>query len=108
MRIILLSDDFPPQSFGGAGIVAFEQARELKKRGHEVHVLTATHEQGSEGESEYEGLILHKLYTKKRDLLRSYYAVYDPSIVPKAEALLRKLRPDVVHAHNIHSALSYG
>lgn len=41
MKILLLSDDFPPKSFGGAGIVAYMQAKELSKRGHEVDVITA-------------------------------------------------------------------
>lgn len=43
MKILLVADDLPPQSFGGAGILAYEQMVELVSRGHEVKTITADH-----------------------------------------------------------------
>ncbi|MFH1078418.1 MAG: glycosyltransferase family 4 protein [Patescibacteria group bacterium] len=41
MRIAVLTNDYPPQSRGGAGIIAELQVRELSRRGHEVKVFTS-------------------------------------------------------------------
>jgi len=41
MRIAVLTNDYPPESRGGAGIIAEIQVRELLRRGHEVKVFTS-------------------------------------------------------------------
>ena len=50
MKIIILSDDFPPISFGGAGIIAFRLAEGLNRKGHEVAIVTSTQKKGKEGD----------------------------------------------------------
>ena len=40
MKILMLADVFFPDTFGGAGRVAYHLSLQLCKRGHEVHVLT--------------------------------------------------------------------
>ncbi len=41
MKILILSDDFPPFSLGGAGSVALNIARGMLKNGHTVSVITS-------------------------------------------------------------------
>lgn len=48
MKILILSDDFPPKSFGGAGIIAYWQSEELKRRGHTVEVITGEQKERAE------------------------------------------------------------
>lgn len=90
MKILILSDDFPPKSFGGAGIVASIQADELKRRGHEV--------------------IVFSIYDDKDKInprFRSYLSLYNIKTIKKIKNILNDFKPDIVHAHNIHEHISY-
>lgn len=107
MKIVILSDDFPPKSYGGAGIVAFEQARELVRVGHEVVVITTTQEAEDAGRILFEGMAVHRLYTKYHERFRAYRSLYNPQVVALVKMILGEVHPDVVHAHNIHYYLSY-
>ncbi len=107
MRVAFLSDDFPPASFGGAGIVAADLATELAKRGHEVIVITTVSNQSDVGVMEYEGVKLYRLYSKYPERFRAWISLYNPWITGKVDRILREFKPDVVHAHNIHYHLSY-
>ncbi len=49
MMILILADDFPPQTFGGAGLSTFYLALGLKRAGNEVFVITTCQEKSGEG-----------------------------------------------------------
>ena len=55
MRILVLSDTYPPHNFGGAGEVAALVAEGLAWRGHEVLVVTAGQRGGGSQESGIRG-----------------------------------------------------
>ena len=107
MRIVFLSDDFPPQSFGGAGIVAYDFALGMKGLGHEVFVITTCRNRDEAGESEFHGLKVWKILSNYSPRWRSYLSLYNPRVVRQVGKLLQKIKPDVVHANNIHFYLSY-
>ncbi len=107
MKILILSDDFPPKSFGGAGIVAFEQARELVRRGYEVNVITTTQERGNVGRIVLEGMTIYRLYANYHERFRAYRSLYNTQTISQVKMILREISPNVVHAHNIHNYLSY-
>ncbi len=90
MKILILSDDFPPKSFGGAGIIASVQAQELQKRGHEVRIFTITDDED-----------------KIDPRFRSYLSLYNIKTIKKIRKILNEFKPDIVHAHNIHEHISY-
>lgn len=107
MKIVFLADDFPPISFGGAGISTYELALGIKKAGHEVFVITTVRNKSEEGESSYYGLTVYKIASDYHERWRAWVSLYNPPVVRQVEALLKKIRPDVVHANNIHFYLSY-
>mgnify|MGYP000384913965 CR=1 FL=1 len=107
MKIVFFTDDFPPNSFGGAGIVAFEQARALMERGHTVYVVTTVEDSSKSGKSMYEGLTVYSVHTAYFERFRAYQSLYNPKVVKVVKELLAEIRPDVVHAHNIHQKFSY-
>lgn len=107
MKILFLSDDFPPKSYGGAGIVAFELARQMLREGHEVFAITVVNDKKDEGYIEYEGLKMHRLHSGYKERWRAYLSLYNPRVIKKVEKIMNGLKPDVVHAHNIHYHLSY-
>lgn len=107
MKIIYLTDEFPPESFGGAGIVAYDFVKTVAKKGHEVFVVTTTRNRSLEEESVFEGLKVFRFYSRYPIFLRHYISVCNPFLIFKIKKILREVKPDVVHAHNIHSRISY-
>lgn len=107
MKIIFLTDDFPPQSFGGAGIVAYDFARELRQKQNEVFVITTVREKSEEKEEECEGLKIFRIYSNYHNKWQAYMSLHNPQTVPVIEKIIKEIKPDIVHAHNIHQHLSY-
>ena len=107
MNILFLSDDFPPQSFGGAGIVAYNLAKALCTVGHSVSVITTVQDKKSEGIVEYDGLKIYRIYANYPDRFRSYISLYNFQTVQKVKKIINEIKPEIVHSHNIHYFLSY-
>ncbi|PIP55892.1 MAG: hypothetical protein COX06_00755 [Candidatus Zambryskibacteria bacterium CG22_combo_CG10-13_8_21_14_all_42_17] len=107
MKIIILSDDFPPNNLGGAGIIAFNLAKALLKMGHTMLVITTVQDRKMEGVAEYMGLKIYRLYSNYHERWRAYASLYNPQTVKKVQRIIEEFEPDIVHAHNIHSHLSY-
>jgi glycosyltransferase involved in cell wall biosynthesis len=107
MKNLILQDDFPPESFGGAGNTVFSLAKELKKKGEDVRIITSTQNREDEGEVEYEGLKIHRIYSNYHVRWRAYLSLYNPSVVRKVKQIMLDFKPDIVHANNIHSHISY-
>lgn len=107
MKILFLSDDFPPASFGGAGISTYELALGMKNAGHEVFVVTTCRKESEEGELDYNGIKVWKIANDYPGKWRAYVSLYNRPVVRKVEELLKKIKPDVAHANNIHLYLSY-
>ncbi|MEK7567340.1 MAG: glycosyltransferase family 4 protein [Patescibacteria group bacterium] len=107
MKIVFLQDDFPPQSFGGAGISTFELALGMKNAGHDIFVITTCRKQGDAGESDYQGLKIFKILSNYHPRWRAYLSIYNRPVIKEVEKILEKIKPDIVHANNIHFYLSY-
>lgn len=107
MKIVFLSDDFPPMSFGGAGISTYELATGVRRVGNEVHVITTCRNEQDAGSFEMEGMNLVRIATEYDERWRAWISLYNPSTVRQVKAVLEKLQPDVVHVNNVHQYLSY-
>ena len=62
MKILYLSDDFPPNNLGGAGVVAYSLAKTINNLGHEVNVISTTQDKNEEGVFAQDGLKIYKIY----------------------------------------------
>lgn len=107
MKVVFLSDDFPPTSFGGAGISTYELALGVKEVGHDVSVITTCRKENEEGEADYRGLKVFKIASDYHERWRAWRSLYNPPVVRRVEKILKELRPDIVHANNLHYHLSY-
>lgn len=104
MRILLLAQFFPP-IIGGEERHVANLAGILAQRGHDVHV--GTFDIGAEPEAP-EGVTVHRLAHLGAKLPGLYptadrplaLPVPDPLTTRDLRALVRRVRPDVVHAHN--------
>jgi glycogen(starch) synthase len=107
MKIVFFADDFPPQSFGGAGISTCDLALGIREAGHEIVVITTCRQASDAGQTEYEGIPVFRIATNYSSRWRAYLSLYNPVAVREVKKLLVLLKPDVVHIHNVHQYLSY-
>jgi glycosyltransferase involved in cell wall biosynthesis len=106
MRILMLAQSYAP-IVGGVERIVEDLSGELSQRGHEVSVATlrqpgAEHTASSGPVPVYPlRSSVHRLPAIKLDEERRHAPpVPDPETVLDLRRLLRKVRPDVVHAHN--------
>ena len=106
-KIIILSDDFPPKSGGGAAIIASIHASAMVLANYETIVITTVEDRAKVGEFLENGIKIIRLYSKYNPRFRSILALYNPLILSKIKEILKREKPDIVHVHNIHYHISY-
>ena len=107
MKILYLSDDFPPLAKGGASIIAYRTAKALLKKGHQIFVITSVQEKSQVGEMNFEGMTLFRIYANYHECWRAYLSLYNFQTVNQVKKIIKKTKPDVVHLFNVHYHLSY-
>lgn len=105
MKVLLLNDRIPPEGRGGAESVAWRLAQGLKAAGHDVHVAAATEKASFEETRQH--IPTYHLHAGYPERFRAWLSLWNPQTVNAFRAMLARLQPDVVNAHNIHSYLSY-
>jgi glycosyltransferase involved in cell wall biosynthesis len=108
VRILVLSDTFPPHNLGGAGEVAHLVSREYAARGCEVLVITGAPRIGTAGEGLVDGLRVRRVWAPVAAPLRLHTSLFHPIAMAQVRRAAARFRPDVVHAHNVHERLSFG
>ena len=101
-RLLFMADAFDMS--GGGEIVVDHLSRAIADR-WDVSVLTTT--RGPDVVQRSERLTVHQLHSKYHPRLRPAMSFLNPVLSGKISGLLRELRPDVIHAWNVHSHLSY-
>jgi len=107
MKILILSDSFPPDHTGGAEVVAFNLANGFQKLGNQVYIITTVREKSKAGQFDYQGLKVFRIYSDYYKHWQAYLSLYNIQIVSQVKKIIKQIRPDIVHAHNIHYYLSY-
>ncbi len=105
MRLALLSDQIPPEGAGGAEAVVWRLARGLADKGQDVHVIATTRR--ASFEEIRDDLPTYHIHSKYPERFRAWLSLWNPGTVGQLRALLQRLQPQVVNAHNIHFYLSY-
>ncbi len=100
MRILFVLHDFLPKHPAGTEIYTFEVAKELQRRGHDVHIFAAEKDIGLPNLSvhfrEYEGLPVHELTNNL--FYSDFRETWDyPHVVKSFALFLDDLKPDMVH-----------
>ncbi|MCC6173795.1 MAG: glycosyltransferase family 4 protein [Chloroflexi bacterium] len=101
-RMLFLADAFDMR--GGGEVVVAHLANALKDR-WTVEVLTTS--RGPDSVDTVNGVTVRTLHSAYHPRLRPIVALYNPLVAGKVARVLRDYRPDVVHAWNVHSHLSY-
>ncbi len=106
MRILMLSQSYPPVT-GGIAIHVRTLSSELAARGHDVAVVTEWH-QGMEEFEVDQGVRVYRFHSTMqrmpwlfKDSIRHFAPPFpDPETVMALRRIIRKERPEIVHAHN--------
>lgn len=101
-RLLFMADAFDMR--GGGEIVVAHLSGALRER-WDVSVLTTT--RGPDGVQRGDGLTVYQLHSQYHPRLRPAASFVNPLLSRKVGRILRELRPEVVHAWNVHSHLSY-
>jgi glycosyltransferase involved in cell wall biosynthesis len=106
MRILVVSNFYPPHFIGGAEIIAHQQALALAARGHEVRVLAGDTSRKPRIAYQLEQEIVDGLPVTRVALQPTDFAVNGNNVAHRqVDEHFRKLiatwQPDVVHAHHL-------
>ncbi|MBI4617301.1 MAG: glycosyltransferase family 4 protein [Planctomycetes bacterium] len=107
MKILILTDRFPPEQEGGAEASTFAIARGLVQAGCRVSVLTWTAARRPESPVEAWGMRIHRFHAAYPERFRAYVTVCHPPALAALGRALAAERPDVVQAHHVSNQISY-
>ncbi|PIR50060.1 hypothetical protein COU79_01505 [Candidatus Peregrinibacteria bacterium CG10_big_fil_rev_8_21_14_0_10_54_7] len=105
MKILLLNDGYPPRYESSVGTITANLAAEYRRLGHEVAVITS-HGPDVSGKILHEGDVV-SLPVDYRSSLRHFKALKQSQVSNMLEGEMARIRPDIVHAHNLHQYLTY-
>ena len=88
-------------------MVAWRLAHRHARMGHGVTVVTSTADRAREGLREEDGLPVHRVYSRYPERFRNYLTPNNPFVLSSLRALVPGIQADVVHAHNVHTHLSF-
>lgn len=98
MNILVLAQQFFPDSVGGSARVAFEQAKHLQERGHTVTVIAPRLRKDIKQQEEIEGMQIFRYGNGTPSIFGQ--SMTDLWLLPKTlEAVLQKNTFDIVVAH---------
>lgn len=111
MRILVVSNVYPPNFIGGAELIAHQQVQALRAAGHEVFVFAGEivpfGEHHAMRREEWEGIPVFRVSMLPKDYEATYINFSHPSIETSFAAVMDEVAPEVVHCHNL-TGLSAG
>ena len=100
MKVLMLTDYFPPHTGGGVEQVTRELIDKLVQRGHTVTVLTIKTRPSLRRE-DFPRLTIHRASGLDMTKWFGVQIAVSPPLLWKLIRIIRSYRPDVIHAHNL-------
>jgi glycosyltransferase involved in cell wall biosynthesis len=109
MRVLVISNYCPPDFAGGAELSAYNTCLGLHGRGVEVSVLVVNARERDRVDQLYHvgrsaGIPVHRIAYQAPWLKHALLQTFDPRVYRAVLAELRRVRPDLVHVHNVSGA----
>lgn len=94
MKILILSNYYPPYYIGGYELACYDTVQFLEKAGHEVYVLTGNYKE--------ESISLGKVYRKLKYIDYKDPSYFDKNVVEEfnyetTQDVIKKIKPDLVY-----------
>jgi len=106
MRILFLNDLHDPR-IGSSIRQMYQQGELLRAQGHETALVTCTQDREQAGEVVIEGMPVFRLWSDYNLRFRGWKSLDNPAVRGPLARVLAAWKPDVVHAHIVHTHLSY-
>ena len=107
MKILLLSDEFPPDGPGGDSAVVENLALQYRKHGHDVFVVAATPFAKKAGRDVWKDIPVLRIYADYNPRLHAWISLWNIRALGPVQQALKEFKPDIVHAHGVNRYLSY-
>ncbi len=104
-HVVFLNDTLPPQHADEAARTVWALGQGLLAAGQRVTFVTAT--DGPGGRESRQGVPVYRVHSHYATRWRAWFGLMNPQTLWPLNRLLRQLAPDVVHAHNVATHLSY-
>ncbi len=106
MKVLFLTE-IPDPGVGSSVRQMYQEARSLRRLGHEAVVVSTVRRREEVGEVEIEGTRVHRLHSDYPLRWRGWVSLHNRAIDAPLRRILEAERPDVVHAHLVHTHLGY-
>ena len=106
MRILFLTEISDP-GVGSSSRLTFQLAREYEKLGHQCAVVGAVRSAADATPTEIQGIRVFRLHSDYPVRFRAWRSLHNKVIDQPFEDVLAQWKPDLVHAHLIHTHLGY-
>ncbi len=106
MRVLFLCD-LHDEKLGSSIRQMYQQARELRALGHETAVVSCTPERDPPEEIEVDGTRVFLIHSDYPVRFRAWVSLDNPRVREPLARILRRWRPDIVHAQLVHAHLGY-
>lgn len=106
MRVLLLAELADP-AVGSWSRLTFQLARDLQARGYECTVVGAVRTEAEACPGEVMGVPVHRIASDYPVRWRAWRSLHNPVVDEPLERILADFRPDIVHAHGLHTHLGY-
>jgi len=107
MKILIATDYFPPDKWGGAESIAHMHATGLIEAGHEVNIISTTQDINSTGLIKHNNIKIFKIYSNYHIRWRAWKSLNNKQVVTEFEKKLKETKPEIIHFHSINHHLSY-
>jgi glycosyltransferase involved in cell wall biosynthesis len=106
MRVLFLNDLCDPR-IGSSIRLMYQEAEELRARGHQTTVISTTRERTEAGTTQLAGSEVHRIHSDFPPRFRAWVTLNNRGVVREVKRIIGEWKPDVVHSHLVHSNLSY-
>lgn len=106
MRILFFCEIYDPK-VGSSTRQMYGLARELRARGHKTAVVSTVRKPSEATPTTVEGMTVFRIHSDYAVRWRSWVSLHNKAIDRPLDAILAEWRPDVVHAHLVHTHLGY-
>ncbi len=103
MRVLFVVNTFPPSYTGGAEVANYHSCRGLMRQGVDCSILVLNNRVPAVDEwYELDGIPVHRVARPRPR--HAFTDILDPVLYRVVAAELRRLKPDLVHIHNVSGA----
>ena len=105
MHIVMLHDTLPPDQPDDAAAAVWRLGQGLIAAGQRVTFITSS--PGPARVEQRGGITVHLVHSRYALRWSPWYGLLNPQTLIPLTRLLRKLQPDILHAHDVQTHLSY-